>query len=273
MYFIIDEITQVLKDGLIDIKSLNITKQKKDPIEENNKKNSFPFISIYDNGFKFDKIGIGYSGGQQKQEIVEQEFDSDGKNIIYKLANRPLRPIISIQTPKGIAKKEKDDYLINYFTNQIKFISPPEKGKKNVIVKYVLAKNSAEVKILRLKVNCIIDIWSNADNIECDSITLQIIKTILLNEDSLYSKNIHIQGVDCINLNINHEETDNYNHNNNNNNRKNIKKNSKIINKENNDDHYLFGRRLNYNVETDISTDIPISIIEDIKVKKKKILE
>jgi len=259
-----------LKDGLIDVKSLNITKQKKDPFEENNKKNSFPFISIYDNGFKFDKIGIGYSGGQQKQEIVEQEFDSDGKNIIYKLANRPLRPIISIQTPKGIAKKEKDDYLFNYFTNQIKFISPPEKGKKNVIVKYVLAKNSAEVKLLRLKVNCIMDIWSNADNIECDSITLRIIKTILLNEDSLNSKNIHIQGVNCLNLNISEEDRDNYNYNNTNN-RKNNKKNSKMINTENNEDHHLFGRRLNYHVETDISTDIHIPIMEDIKVKEKKI--
>ncbi len=255
---------------MTDVKSLNITKQKINPLEENRQNNSFPFITIYDNGFKFDKIGIGYSGGQQKQEIVEQEFDSDGKNIIYKLANRPLRPIISIQSPKGITKKEKDDYFFNYFTNQIKFITPPEKGKKNVIVKYVLAKNSAEVKILRLKVNCIIDIWSNTDNIECDSITLQIIKTILLNEDSLNSKNIHIQGVNCINLNINDEDSDNYNYNNNYK-RKTNKKNSKIIKTENNDDNYLFGRRLNYHVETDISTDIHIPIMEDIKVKEKKI--
>ena len=96
-----------MKDGLLDVKSLNIINQKIYPIEENKKNNSFPFISIYDNGFKFDKTGIGYSGGQQKQEIVEQEFDSDGKNIIYKLANRPLRPIISIQTPKGIAEKRE----------------------------------------------------------------------------------------------------------------------------------------------------------------------
>jgi hypothetical protein len=265
-----------LKDGLIDVKSLNITKKKIDPIGEENKKNkSFPSISIYDNGFTFDKIGIGYSGGQHRQEIIEQEFDSDGKNIIFKLANRPLRPIISIQNPKGIAKKEKDDYFFNYSTNEIKFISPPEKGKKNVIVKYVLAKNSAEVKILRLKLNCIIDIWSNADNVECDSITLQIIKTILLNEDSLNSKNIHIQGMNCINLNTNDEDMNNYNNNdddeNNNSSRKNNKKSSKIINKENKDDHYLFGRRLNYNVETDITTDIHIPIIEDIKIKEKKI--
>lgn len=265
-----------MKDGLIDVKSLNITKKKIDPIGEENKKNkSFPSISIYDNGFTFDKIGIGYSGGQHRQEIIEQEFDSDGKNIIFKLANRPLRPIISIQNPKGIAKKEKDDYFFNYSTNEIKFISPPEKGKKNVIVKYVLAKNSAEVKILRLKLNCIIDIWSNADNVECDSITLQIIKTILLNEDSLNSKNIHIQGMNCINLNTNDEDMNNYNNNdddeNNNSSRKNNKKSSKIINKENKDDHYLFGRRLNYNVETDITTDIHIPIIEDIKIKEKKI--
>lgn len=268
MYFIIDEITSVLKDGLIDFKSLNIAKRKIDPIEENNKNKNFPSISIYDNGFTFDKIGIGYSGGQQRQEIIEQEFDSDGKNIIFKLANRPLRPIISIQSPKGIDKKEKDDYFFNYSTNQIKFISPPKKGKKNVIVKYVLAKNSAEVKILRLKLNCIIDIWSNADNVECDSITLQIIKIILLNEDSLNSKNIHIQGVNCINLNTSNEDIDNYNNNRKNNN----KSSSKVINKENKDDHhYLFGRRLNYNIETDITTDIHIPIIEDIKIKEKKI--
>ena len=114
------------------------------------------------------------------------------------------------------------------------------------------------------------DIWSNANNIECDSITLQIIKTILLNEDSLNSKNIHIQGVNCLNLNISEEDNDNYNYNNNNN-RKNKKKNSKIINTENNEDHYLFGRRLNYHVETDISTDIHIPIMEDIKLKEKKI--
>ena len=114
------------------------------------------------------------------------------------------------------------------------------------------------------------DIWSNADNIECDSITLRIIKTILLNEDSLNSKNIHIQGVNCLNLNISEEDSDNYNYNNNNN-RKNNKKNNEIINTENNEDHYLFGRRLNYHVETDISTDIHIPIMEDIKVKEKKI--
>jgi hypothetical protein len=270
LYFIIDEITRVLKDGLIDFKTLNITIKKIDPIEENKKNNSFPSISIYDNGFTFDKIGIGYSGGQQRQEIIEQEFDSDGKNIIFKLTNRPLRPIISIQSPKGIIKKEKDDYFFNYSTNQIKFISPPEKGKKNVIVKYVLAKNSAELKILRLKFNCIIDIWSNTDNVECDSITLQIIKTILLNEGSLNSKNIHIQGVNCINLNTSDDDDIN-NYNDNKKRKNNNKSNSKVINKENKDDYYLFGRRLNYIVETDITTDIHIPIIEDIKVKEKKI--
>ena len=260
-----------MEDGLIDVKNLRIIKKKLDLIEEKNKNNkSFPSISIYDSGFTFDKIGIGYSGGQKKEEIIEQEFDSDGKNIIFKLTNRALRPIISIQSPKGNYKKEKEDYFFNYFKNQIKFITPPEKGKKNVIIKYILAKNSAEVKILRLKLNCIIDVWSNTNNIECDSIILQIIKTILLHEDSLNSKNIHIQGVNCINLNTGNEEINNYNYNDNNTS-KNNNKSSKMSNKEDKVDHLIFGRRLHYIVETEITTDIPIPIIEDIKIKEKKI--
>ena len=48
-------------------------------------------------------------------------------------------------------------------------------------------------------------------------------------------------------------------------------KSSKISNNEDKDDHLIFGRRLNYLVETEITTDIPISIIEDIKIKEKKI--
>ena len=63
----------------------------------------------------------------------------------------------------------------------------------------------------------------------------------------------------------------NDNYNDNKNRKNNNKSNSKVINKENNDDYYLFGRRLNYIVETDITTDIHIPIIEDIKIKEKKI--
>jgi len=49
---------------LIDVKNLRIIKKKLDLIEEKNKNNkSFPSISIYDSGFTFDKIGIGYGGG------------------------------------------------------------------------------------------------------------------------------------------------------------------------------------------------------------------
>jgi len=118
--------------------------------------------------------------------------------------------------------------------------------------------------------NCIIDVWSNTNNIECDSIILQIIKTILLHEDSLNSKNIHIQGVNCINLNTDNEEINNYNYNDNNTS-KNNNKSSKMSNKEDKVDHLIFGRRLHYIVETEITTDIPIPIIEDIKIKEKKI--
>ena len=262
-----------MKNGLIDNKNLHINKKKINPIDEDYKNTNFPFVSIYDTGFTFEKIGIGYIGGQQKSETIEQEFDGNGKNLIFNLSDIPLRPLISIQSPKGIAKKEKDDYVCNYFTKQIRFNVPPEKGKKNVIVKYVLAKNSSEIKILRLKFNCIIDIWSNVDNVECDSITLQIIKTILLNEGPLNSKNIHIQGVDCINLKTrldNIQDDNDSNNDNNNNYKKNSNKSSKLVAKENKDDS-IFGRRLNYNIESDIRIDTPIPIIKDIVIKEKRV--
>lgn len=250
MHFVLNELYDILQDLGLDKKSFKLYRR---PDIDDFDKNSFPIISIYDKGFQFDKIGIGNTGGQRKQ-IVEELLNGNGKQSTFKLKFFPLRDVIHIESPEHVIKKENIEYLVNYGEKEIKFIDPPAVGKKNIIVKYASAEVSSEIKVIRLKLKSVIEVWSNTYS-QCDSIVLDIIKLFSTREDNLSKKNLFLKQEDSINL-INNTNEGN--------------EDSSLRNLRKQKQSELYGRRLNYIVELNIEVDAKIPSIRYIDVKEKE---
>lgn len=191
-----------------------------------------PLIAVYDERFKFMQEGVGSSFGERKKEITD-EFNSDGKSTVFKLSAKPLRPMISVTGPQGLMR-ELDEYKIDYANGNLILRSPVSKGKK-LVVKYNIA--SSEVLSLRLNIKYNIDIYASS-KAECDNICIDVMKAIMLADELLISNNITMKPF--IGANI-----------------------------EDNIEGNRFGKRLIYIIETYITTEKSVPIIEEIEIKKR----
>lgn len=232
---IITEISEVLQKGLQDkVDKRNILTIRKVDLSESS---SLPKVAVYDAGFKFEEIGLNGSLGDAREEVAER-FDGDGKRTIFQLHDKPVRPLLDVE--EGSAKKnEIDDYKVNYDSGAIKFRSPPTKGEKNVIVRYMLPRATGEIKGLRLSIDCRIDIWA-VDQKNCDDITIDVMKTLLLSKENLSSKGIRV-----------------------------IPVNGAAI-EDGSSSNNVHGRRLTYTLETDLQVRIDGSIIKKIHISGEK---
>lgn len=148
-------------------------------------------ISLINTGFTTQELGIGSSGGVKKKEFIEK-FTTDGKKKEFKLHQKALQPLISVESPPGTQKTEPDDYSLNYTENKIIFQLPPEKGKNKVQIKF--SRAVAEIRNFKFTLNYTLKIW--AENLlEKNQITLEAIKVLYSERAALMD-----QGIDEIKL-------------------------------------------------------------------------
>jgi hypothetical protein len=231
-----DALIKILQEKLTNVPKDNITTRKIDL-----EKATFPFLSLYDADFTLEDLGIGRESGESKEEISEK-FSGDGKKSSFQLSVRPIKPIISIESPLGQIRKENEDYTVDYEKGVVAFFSPPEKGKENILIRYFSAKGVFVTRGLKVNAKYYIDVWAS-DKDTCDSMAIDVIKALLIGRDELAKKGLNIKPIQGYN----------------------IEPEKEFLN-------LAFGKRLEYSIETDILVRIPTPLIEKIKIQKKSLV-
>ncbi len=145
-------------------------------------------ISLSNTGFTVEELGIGGSGGVKKEEVIEK-FDSDGKKKDFKLSQKPLRPLISVENPAGAIKKEPDDYTVNYAGGLISFRMPTEKGKGSVLAKYYIAHAVGETRNLKFILAYSLTVWAHDQN-ERNKTALEAIRVLYRERANLAKRGV-----------------------------------------------------------------------------------
>jgi len=220
-------IIKILQDHLQTVPKKNID------IKPNFK--NLPAISISNVNFEIDEIGLGRSIGGVGRE-VQDVFNGDGKKKDFTLTEKPLKPIISIEHP--IKKRLREsDYFIDYEKGIVVFQSPPLKGEQNISVKYL---KPFDTKGLKLNITYHVNIWAKDEN-QRDEITVETIKTLLREEDTLTQQGLSIKPIKGFN-----------------------------IPKGEDTPKDVYGKTLEYKVETDLQVEIPLPRIEKIEIQQEK---
>jgi hypothetical protein len=223
-------IVKVLQDNLKSVPKDNIRATKPDLNVEKN----LPAISLTNVDFDIKEIGIGGSIGAN-EEGLQDVFSGDGKKREFTLTKKPLRPITKVEHPLGKQKKESDDYTVDYGKGIIAFRSPPEKGRNNILIKYL---PPAETKGLKFNLKYHLEIWAR-DEGQRDAITIEVIKTLLKEGSPLVRQGITIRPIKGFNVPPDEE----------------VPKG-------------VYGKTLEYLIETELQVEIPLPRIERIEVQK-----
>lgn len=216
-------IIRILRDNLKSVSKDNIGTKKI-------KLDSLPAISIANVDFEVKEVGFGRSvGGLELQET----FSGDAKTVEFTLKTKPLKPIVGVEYSSGNRLNETD-YSVDYEKGIIKFLSPPKKAKENIIVKYL---KPTEMKGLRFNLRYNLNIWAK-DETQRDSITVDVMETLLREEDSFNGEDMAIKPI-------------------------------KGFNTPQNDDvpKGIQGKTLEYLIESGLQVEIPLTRIEEVEIE------
>lgn len=178
------EIVSILQETVEEIPRRNIGVIKPDLSIANN----LPAISISNIEFKIEEVGIGRALTTKNNE-VEEYFSGDGESVNYVLDGKPLKSTLIVEQPPGERRLENIDYHVDYESGSVIFKSPPEKGSRNILVKYL---SPAEIKSVKLIVKYHINIWSMNET-QVNRVAINIIKALLKKEEELSLKGIIIK--------------------------------------------------------------------------------
>ena len=178
-------ILEVLRENLANIPKKDILIQKSTTPPKKT-----PALYVWNRSFQASDSSIGGTG-PESSEGVQDEFDGDGKRTQFELSGRPLRNQLTLEYPPGRARKEGEDFRVDYATGVVTFSSPPDKGRK-VAVRFLSSKGAGEAKMLRLKLVYDLDVWAS-DPSEIGSVTNQVASAVLLSRESLAAKGIQLR--------------------------------------------------------------------------------
>ena len=177
-----EAILESLRKGLSDlVPSENITVGEMDQKKDKS-------IFLMNTGFTVEEQGIGGSVSVKKEEAAEK-FDSDGKKKDFSLSQKPLKPLVSVESAVGSLKSEPDDYTVDYQKGLISFRAPPEKGRESVQIKYNIACAVAETRNLEFTLTYLI--YVRGEDIQNrDQIMLETIKVLYREKAALAKKGV-----------------------------------------------------------------------------------
>ncbi len=150
-----------------------------------------PAIYLWNRGFTASDLSIG-ANAPETGDIVEDVFDGDARKTTFKLSTVPLRPLLLVETPANRVKKEGRDFTVDYSAGSLTLLDPPERGRKNMRVRYHSAKGSGEVKGLRVKLIYNVDVWASEQK-ESGSIVNEVASILLKTRESFESKGIQLK--------------------------------------------------------------------------------
>lgn len=144
-------------------------------------------LSLVCSSFSVEEEGIGGSGGV-KRETVTDDFPSDGKSADFTLSQKPVLPLISVETPPGTVKNTPDDYTIDYDRGIVTLRVVPEK-KAKIRVTYYVDRPVAETRTIRFLLTYHLTIGANTRE-ESDGIVLDTIKLLYRERSRLEKRGI-----------------------------------------------------------------------------------
>jgi hypothetical protein len=196
-----------------------------------------PFVFVYTPEFTFEDSGVG-GGGGQVSEAVEDSKEGDGKAVTFKLSQRAQRPLISVESPAGTQLVEGADFTVNYGTGRVTFQAAP-KDEVPIVFRYLSAASAGRTRTVRLSIVCHIDVWGE-DEASVDDIVLDVIKGMVLSQESLAGKGIQLKPSKGF-----------------------------ILGQEDGLPDEIFAQRVVYNAEMEVQAKESIPRIESIEVRQK----
>jgi len=205
---VIDELVGIFREHFDRIANFNnnITILSSQTPDFSNMK--LPLVAVYDVGFSSEQVGLGAGFGVSRQERKNQ-FSGDGKQTTFKLSDEVVKPILDVvikqqysednKARKMITVNEHEDFKVDYKESTVIFRYPPQKGDKNIIIRYIVRRTTGEIRALRLKIKCFIDVWTN-DLMQCNFMTEEIMKVLMDNEERLAALGINMNSPEGINL-------------------------------------------------------------------------
>ena len=178
---VIKGITQIIAETLTE--QLKTWPKINIVAEEGGRPSSLPSILITSPEFTVEATNVAGSEPERK-EVHEDKFNGDGKINEFILAEKPLRPLLGVESPIGELKREPDDYTVDYHINKVTFRIPPGKGKSNVLVRYNGARSSAELRSLMLSLKYLIEVRGE-DEDQRNEVSLDVLRSLVLIKEVL----------------------------------------------------------------------------------------
>lgn len=220
-----------LQESLEAVPKENISTKRPDLSVSKN----LPAISIVNVDFDIGEVGVGRSVNTADKENGEF-FSGNGQNDSFTLSKKPLRPILSVEHPPGRRREENVDYTVDYEKGVITFRSPPEKGSDNVMIKYLIP---LETKGIKVNLRYQISVWSK-DEVQRDKIAVDVIKTLLREEEAFDSRGFSIKPLKGFNPPLDEAPKG------------------------------VYGKTIECLAEAYLQVEIPLPRIEKIEIKEKK---
>jgi hypothetical protein len=144
-------------------------------------------LSVVCSSFSVEEEGIGGSGGVRR-ESVSDDFSSDGKTAEFPLSQKPVRPLLSVETPPGTARNTPDDYTVDYDRGTVTLRVVPDK-KAKIRIAYYVDHPVAETRTIRFLLTYHLTIGARTRE-ESDAIVLETIKLLYRERSRLEQRGI-----------------------------------------------------------------------------------
>jgi len=222
-------IIKILQENLKVVPKDNIGMKKTDFQADKN----LPAISLTNIDFDIEEVGIGRFIGAE--DIEHQEtFSGDGNKRGFTLAEKTIGQVIAVEHPPGRRLKESDDFMVDYESGMINLHSTPQKGENNIVVRYI---ETSRINGLKFNLRYHLNVWA-ADEVQRDSITIEVVEILLREEESLNQQEIFIKPIKGFNISDGEVPKG------------------------------VYGKTIEYIVKTELQVKIPIPRIEKIEVQR-----